>query len=164
MKMLLPAGFTHLQPQFLIQTRCNRVSWGAPVALKALLRVHSRCSGCRGSSTRAAFVYGCGSFTTNTAVLCSHRKKRMRQIKKMMQRGLLDPEKEDPFSLFVASTNIRYCFYHDTHKILGNTFGMCVLQVSSGFICQTRSGRDWTRLAHVPRSCMTMSPQAASSG
>lgn len=53
----------------------------------------------------------------------------MRQIKKMMQRGLLDPEKEDPFSLFVASTDIRYCFYHDTHKILGNTFGMCVLQV-----------------------------------
>ncbi len=47
----------------------------------------------------------------------------------MMVRGLLDPEKEDPFSLFVASTNIRYCYYHDTHKILGNTFGMCVLQV-----------------------------------
>ena len=60
---------------------------------------------------------------------CSHRKKRMRQIKKMMQRGLLDPEQEDPFSLFVASTNIRYCYYHDTHKVLGNTFGMCVLQV-----------------------------------
>ena len=51
----------------------------------------------------------------------------------MMQRGLLDPEKEDPFSLFVASTNIRYCFYHDTHKILGNTFGMCVLQVRPEF-------------------------------
>eukprot|EP00891_Asterochloris_glomerata_P009605 jgi/Astpho2/9605/Aster-03877 len=48
--------------------------------------------------------------------------------KKMMQRGLLDPEQEDPFSLFVASTNIRYCYYHDTHKVLGNTFGMCVLQ------------------------------------
>ncbi|KAK9824701.1 hypothetical protein WJX72_012506 [[Myrmecia] bisecta] len=60
--------------------------------------------------------------------LSSHRKKRMRQIKKMMQRGLLDPEQEDPFTLFVASTNIRYCYYHDTHKILGNTFGMCVLQ------------------------------------
>lgn len=58
----------------------------------------------------------------------------MRQIKKMMQRGLLDPEKEDPFSLFVASTNIRYCFYHDTHKILGNTFGMCVLQVTQHII------------------------------
>lgn len=68
-----------------------------------------------------------------TAILrlhcCSHKKKRMRQIKKMAQRGLLDPEQEDPFSLFVASTDIRYCYYHDTHKVLGNTFGMCVLQV-----------------------------------
>jgi N-acetyltransferase 10 len=27
----------------------------------------------------------------------------MNQIKKMAQRGLLDPEKEDPFSLFVVS-------------------------------------------------------------
>ena len=49
-------------------------------------------------------------------------------MKKMMQRGLLDPEQDDPFSLFMASTAIRYCFYADTHKILGNTFGMCVLQ------------------------------------
>lgn len=47
----------------------------------------------------------------------------------MAQRGLLDTETEDPFSLFVASTSIRYCYYSDTHKILGNTFGMCVLQV-----------------------------------
>jgi hypothetical protein len=53
----------------------------------------------------------------------------MKQIRKMAQRGLLDPEKEDPFSLFVASTNIRYCFYHETQNILGNTFGMAVLQV-----------------------------------
>ncbi len=53
----------------------------------------------------------------------------MRQIKKMQQRGLLDPEKEDPFALFVASTDIRYCYYNDTHQILGNTYGMCVLQV-----------------------------------
>ena len=60
--------------------------------------------------------------------LSSHRKKRMRQIKKLAQRGLLDPEKEDPFALFVASTNIRYCYYADTHKILGNTYGMLVLQ------------------------------------
>lgn len=61
--------------------------------------------------------------------LDSHRKKRMRQIKKMQQRGLLDPESEDPFALFVASTDIRYSYYSETHKILGNTFGMCVLQV-----------------------------------
>lgn len=49
----------------------------------------------------------------------------------MAQRGLLDPEKEDPFALFVASTSIRYCYYHETHTILGNTYGMCVLQVST---------------------------------
>jgi tRNA(Met) C34 N-acetyltransferase TmcA len=60
---------------------------------------------------------------------CSHRKKRMRQIKKMAQRGLLDPDKEDPFSLFVASTNIRYCYYAESASILGNTYGMAVLQV-----------------------------------
>ena len=53
---------------------------------------------------------------------------RREQVKKMVARGLLDPEKEDPFSLFVASTNIRYCFYSETHNILGNTFGMVVLQ------------------------------------
>ena len=62
----------------------------------------------------------------------SHRKKRMQQIRKQMQRGLLDPEKEDPFSLFVASTSIRYCYYSETQNILGNTYGMCVLQVRAG--------------------------------
>lgn len=60
--------------------------------------------------------------------LSSHRKKRMRQIKKLAQRGLLDAEKEDPFSLFVASTSIRYTYYSETHKVLGQTFGMLVLQ------------------------------------
>ena len=65
---------------------------------------------------------------THNSMSSSHRKKRTRQIQKMMQRGLLDPEKEDPFTLFVASTNIRYCYYADSQKILGNTYGMCVLQ------------------------------------
>lgn len=52
----------------------------------------------------------------------------MKQVKKMMQRGLMDSIQEDPFSVFVASTEIRYCYYAETEKILGNTFGMCVLQ------------------------------------
>ena len=50
------------------------------------------------------------------------------QVKKLVSRGLLDPEKEDPFSLFVASTAIRYCYYKETQSILGQTFGMLVLQ------------------------------------
>ncbi|XP_039122229.1 LOW QUALITY PROTEIN: RNA cytidine acetyltransferase 1-like [Dioscorea cayenensis subsp. rotundata] len=60
--------------------------------------------------------------------LSSHKKKRAKQIKKLMQRGLLDPEKVDQFSLFVESGNITYCLYRDSERILGNTFGMCILQ------------------------------------
>ncbi|KAM9220824.1 RNA cytidine acetyltransferase isoform 2-T2 [Dugong dugon] len=58
----------------------------------------------------------------------SHRKKRMRQLQKKIKNGTLSIKQDDPFELFVAATNIRYCYYNETHKILGNTFGMCVLQ------------------------------------
>lgn len=62
--------------------------------------------------------------------LSSHRKKRMKQLKKKKQLGLLDAARieEDPFELFLSTTDIRYTFYHETERILGNTFGMCVLQ------------------------------------
>lgn len=39
--------------------------------------------------------------------LSSHKKKRMKQLKKQRQRGVLDPDKEDPFAQFVASTEAR---------------------------------------------------------
>ncbi|OAD62367.1 N-acetyltransferase 10 [Eufriesea mexicana] len=58
----------------------------------------------------------------------SHRKKRMKSLQKKVKTGKLDVNEDDPFELFVVSTNIRYCYYHETHKILGNTYGMCVLQ------------------------------------
>ncbi|XP_070553910.1 RNA cytidine acetyltransferase-like [Ptychodera flava] len=58
----------------------------------------------------------------------SHRKKRMRQLQKKIKSGTLDLKEDDPFELFIAATNIRYCYYSETHKILGNTYGMCVLQ------------------------------------
>ncbi|XP_076842110.1 RNA cytidine acetyltransferase [Brachyhypopomus gauderio] len=58
----------------------------------------------------------------------SNRKKRMRQLQKKIKTGTLNLKQDDPFELFIASTNIRYCYYNETHKILGNTFGMCVLQ------------------------------------
>lgn len=53
----------------------------------------------------------------------------MRQLQKKIKNGTLNIKQDDPFELFVAATNIRYCYYNETHKILGNTFGMCVLQV-----------------------------------
>ncbi|BAT73322.1 hypothetical protein VIGAN_01079500 [Vigna angularis var. angularis] len=60
--------------------------------------------------------------------LSSHKKKRSKQIKKLMQRGLYDPDKGDSFELFVASGGLTYCLYKESERILGNTFGMCVLQ------------------------------------
>lgn len=60
--------------------------------------------------------------------ISSHKRKRGKQIKKLSQRGLLDPEKVDPFLLFVDSGGIIYCMYKDSERILGNTFGMCILQ------------------------------------
>ena len=53
----------------------------------------------------------------------------MKQLQKKIKSGTLDLKKDDPFELFVSATNIRYCYYAETHKILGNTYGMCVLQV-----------------------------------
>ncbi|KAK6190666.1 hypothetical protein SNE40_002478 [Patella caerulea] len=58
----------------------------------------------------------------------SNRKKRMRHLQKKIKSGKLDVKEDDPFELFVAATQIRYCYYAETHKILGNTYGMCVLQ------------------------------------
>ncbi|XP_037495465.1 RNA cytidine acetyltransferase 1 isoform X2 [Jatropha curcas] len=60
--------------------------------------------------------------------LSSHKKKRAKQVKQLMQRGLLDAEKADPFSLFVESGVVSYCLYRDSERILGNTYGMCILQ------------------------------------
>ncbi|GJZ98481.1 RNA cytidine acetyltransferase 1 isoform X1 [Tanacetum coccineum] len=39
-----------------------------------------------------------------------------------------DPDKLDEFSLFLQTTKITYCKYKDSEKILGNTYGMCILQ------------------------------------
>merc|ERR1719209_1174359 len=50
----------------------------------------------------------------------------MRKMEKDIKAGKVD--QDNPFELFVASTTIRYCYYKDTHKILGNTYGMVVLQ------------------------------------
>jgi len=58
----------------------------------------------------------------------SHRKKREQKIRKEVKRGIREANTEDPFELFVTLHNIRYVYYKETEKILGNTFGMCILQ------------------------------------
>lgn len=58
----------------------------------------------------------------------SHRKKRESKIRKEVKRGIREPNAEDPFELFITLHNIRYVYYKETEKILGNTYGMCILQ------------------------------------
>lgn len=58
----------------------------------------------------------------------SHRKKREAKIRKEVKRGIREANTEDPFELFVTLHNIRYVYYKETDKILGNTYGMCILQ------------------------------------
>ncbi|KAL8995500.1 MAG: hypothetical protein Q9188_006793 [Gyalolechia gomerana] len=58
----------------------------------------------------------------------SHRKKRETKIRKEIKRGIREANTADPFELFLTLNNIRYVYYKDTEKILGNTFGMCILQ------------------------------------
>src|SRR6218665_2459653 len=52
----------------------------------------------------------------------------MRQLQKKMKMGVELDNLEDMFETFIAQTNIRYSYYNETHKILGTTYGMLVLQ------------------------------------
>mgnify|MGYP003878243723 CR=1 FL=1 len=71
----------------------------------------------------------------------THRKKRMNEVKKQLKKGLYDPDLEEPFDLFITSSEIRYCFYKETQNILGNTYNMLVLQDFEGLtpniLCRT---------------------------
>jgi len=79
----------------------------------------------------------------------THRKKREAKIKRDVKRGVREANDQNPFEIFVTVTDIRYTcvpklsifrsgshllhlsngrYYKESHKILGNTYGMCVLQ------------------------------------
>ncbi|KAI8629615.1 DUF699-domain-containing protein [Xylariaceae sp. FL1651] len=62
----------------------------------------------------------------------SHRAKREKKIQKEIKRGIREPNTEDAFELFVSLHDIRYTYYRETDKILGQTFGMCILQDFEG--------------------------------
>ena len=58
----------------------------------------------------------------------SHRQKRETKIKKDIKRGVREVNDQDPFEAFISNQHIRYVYYKETEKILGNTYGMCILQ------------------------------------
>lgn len=60
----------------------------------------------------------------------THRKKRIKKLKRDKSRGLTSgaAESADNFELFISSTEINWCYYKDSHRVLGSTVGMLVLQ------------------------------------
>ncbi|KAG9007769.1 N-acetyltransferase 10, partial [Tulasnella sp. 427] len=58
----------------------------------------------------------------------THRKSREDKINKQVKRGKREAGERTPFELFISVTDIRYTYYKESHKILGNTYGMCILQ------------------------------------
>lgn len=59
----------------------------------------------------------------------------------MQLKGLYDENVDDPFDLFISSTEIRYTYYNESHKVLGNTYQMLILQdfeaLTPNVLCRT---------------------------
>ncbi len=57
----------------------------------------------------------------------------MKKIKREKAKGLKNKASAndpfvDNFELFLSSTDINWCYYKDSHRVLGSTVGMLVLQ------------------------------------
>lgn len=61
-----------------------------------------------------------------------HSQKHLKKLEKNIRSGKCDVSKENAFDLFLLSTPVKYCAFHDTHRLLGTTFGMCVIQDFEG--------------------------------
>jgi len=69
----------------------------------------------------------------------THRKKRMEKLKRDKKRGLAKQtiqgktgsaglDQMDNFELFLTNTDITWCYYKDSHRVLGTTHSILVLQ------------------------------------
>lgn len=118
--------FIYIFSRFPICTTCYQSA--------ACVRV-LRCCGVTRKTWVSARLFHCIGLTH------SHKKKRMREIKKLISRGVYDKDGENPFDLFVSSTEIRWCYYKESKNILGQTYGMLVLQdfesLTANLLCRT---------------------------
>ncbi|KAG7174649.1 RNA cytidine acetyltransferase-like 2 [Homarus americanus] len=64
-------------------------------------------------------------------------RKHLKKLEKNLKSGKCDISKENAFDLFLLSTPVRYCPLSDTQRILGNTYGMCVIQDFEGLTPNT---------------------------
>jgi N-acetyltransferase 10 len=71
----------------------------------------------------------------------SHQKKRMKEVKHLQKKGVYEEEMDDPFELFIAQGDINYCYYKESHRVLGQTYQMLVLQdfeaLTPNLLCRT---------------------------
>ena len=71
----------------------------------------------------------------------NHEKKKMKKIKKQMNKGVFEINDENAFDLFISTAEIKFCYYHHTQRILGSTFGMLILQdfeaITPNLLCRT---------------------------
>jgi N-acetyltransferase 10 len=58
----------------------------------------------------------------------THKKKRMKKMQKKMKGLQKSAGDMDNFELFLSQTDINWCYYKDSHRVLGTTVGMLVLQ------------------------------------
>ena len=70
----------------------------------------------------------CWAYKKKLLGFTSHRKKREQKIKKEIKKGIREVNHQDPFELFISLQQIRYVYYKETENILGNTYGMLILQ------------------------------------
>ena len=69
-------------------------------------------------------------FIFNYNNLCFRQnRKKMKNLEKIIKTGQYDLVK-NAYEIFLRSTSIKYCNYCDTQRILGSTYGMCIIQVS----------------------------------
>ena len=62
----------------------------------------------------------------------THRTKRLKKLQREKARGLLnnnnDDSNKDAFELFLQQNDIEWCYYKDSHRVLGTTCQLLVLQ------------------------------------
>ena len=77
----------------------------------------------------------------NELAFSNHARKKMKKIKKQMNKGVFELNDESAFDLFISTADIKFCYYHETQRILGTTFGMLILQdfeaITPNLLCRT---------------------------
>ena len=76
-------------------------------------------------------------FTTDDRSRFKQLKKKTKQKLKQNPDATEKTEEilNDPFHLFLSATDVRFCYFKETQQILGQTYGMLVLQVRIFFFC-----------------------------